>query len=285
MDSPLIALGIQTVARQGAPHLVELGAVKVIAGEIEDTFDQLICPPVPIEAEASDWHGITEQHIRAAPLAAEVLADFQAWAADDQLVTHDAEDTATTLAFEYARAELEAPGSAILDTRALAQHHIPEAEGHDLESLCEHLDLEEGAQRRGLADAVWCWKVLEECLDRRGLEQDSLTECLALSSTPITIRGNWPRSPALSSRIRLLEQARKSSSEVELLYSSGGAPANLRVVPVFLFERGGRGYMEAECQTSGLLKTYRLDRVQSIGKGKAFGSRSGSGLQRRKSLR
>jgi len=264
MDRPLIALGVQTVARQGAPHVIELGAVKVIAGEIEDTFDSLICPPVPIEPEASDWHGITEDHIRAAPLAADVLEAFSAWAGEERLATHDAEDAATALAFEYARAELSPPGSPILDTRALAQHHLPEVEGHDLETLCKHLDLEEGQQRRGLADAVWCWKVLEECLERHGPTGDGYTECLALGLAPVTIHGHRPKSPAPTRRVRQLEAARMDANEVELVYGSKGTPATLPVVPRFLFERGGHGYLEAECQRSGLLKTYRIDRIQRV---------------------
>ena len=289
MDRPLIALGLQTVARQGAPHMVELGAVKVIEGEIEDTFDSLICPPVPIEPEASDWHGITEEDIRAAPHAAEVLDAFQIWAGDERLATHDAEEAATALAFEYARAELTPPGSPILDTRALAHHFMPEAEGHDLETLCAHLDLEEGEQRRGLADAVWCWKVLEECLERRGRDDDGYGECLALGHAPVTIPGQRPKSPAPTRRVRQLEEARVGAVQVQLVYGAGASPASLRVLPRFLFDRGGHSYMEAECQMSGLLKTYRIDRIQRVdsgaGAGRASGLRPGTGLQRRKSLR
>jgi hypothetical protein len=36
------------------------------------------------------------------------------------------------------------------------------------------------------------------------------------------------------------------------------------VRPRVLFELGRKAYLEAECQRSGTLKTYRLDRVQRV---------------------
>jgi hypothetical protein len=38
----------------------------------------------------------------------------------------------------------------------------------------------------------------------------------------------------------------------------------LPVTPRLLFEQGERAYLEAECARSGLIKTYRLDRVQRV---------------------
>jgi predicted DNA-binding transcriptional regulator YafY len=89
--------------------------------------------------------------------------------------------------------------------------------------------------------------------------------------------------------VRQLEEARVGAVQVQLVYGAGASPASLRVLPRFLFDRGGHGYMEAECQMSGLLKTYRIDRIQRVdsgaGAGRASGLRPGTGLQRRKSLR
>ena len=41
-------------------------------------------------------------------------------------------------------------------------------------------------------------------------------------------------------------------------------PARLAVYPKLLYQAGERGYLEAECEASGLLKTYRLDRIQRV---------------------
>ncbi|MEO2164250.1 MAG: WYL domain-containing protein, partial [bacterium] len=109
-----------------------------------------------------------------------------------------------------------------------------------------------------------CSQVLEECLERLETAGDSHNQCLASRPAPVTPNGHRPKSPAPTRRVRQLEAARMDANEVELVYGSKGAPATLPVVPRFMFERGGHGYLEAECQRSGLLKTYRIDRIQRV---------------------
>ncbi len=285
MEPALIAIGIQNVAQQGAPHWLELGAVRVVSGEIIDTFDSLICPPVEIESEATAWHGISLPDIRQAPHGPEVLAQFQSWLADSEhpatwLATHDAEAAATTLAFEFARSGKQAPKLPILDTLVLAQELIPECQGHSLEELCEHLDFEQGDQRRGLADAVWSSLVLSECLDRVQCADDEteppvsthgadngLAHLHARQNRPLNLFERMPSPPAGNREVRKLERALASGTPVGLAYGERGQRrVPIKVQPQFLFTRGGREYMEGLCQSSGLLKTYRIDRIQRVGR-------------------
>ena len=66
-------------------------------------------------------------------------------------------------------------------------------------------------------------------------------------------------------RLRALSRASESGSPVTLHYSAGGEPpARLAVLPRLLYQAWDKGYLEAECLHSGLLKTYRLDRVQRV---------------------
>ena len=50
MDRPIIVLHVESATDQGAPHLLELAAVRVDLGEVAETFEALVCPPVPIES-------------------------------------------------------------------------------------------------------------------------------------------------------------------------------------------------------------------------------------------
>ena len=85
MDQTLVCIDTETATQQGAPHLLELGAVRIIDGEIEDTFESLVCPVVPIEAGTTAIHGITDRDVMSAPFAAEVLAEFKEWVGDDPM--------------------------------------------------------------------------------------------------------------------------------------------------------------------------------------------------------
>lgn len=263
MDRALVVLDTETATAQGAPHLVELGAVRVRDGEVEESFGSLVRPEVPIDPAASEVHGITDADVRDAPCAAEVLARFAAWAGGELLAAHNAPVDARVLGFEYARSGLAPPPGRFLDSLRLARRFLPDAPDHTLPTLCQVLELEDGPHHRALPDAVYCWKLLESCRALAGgVAFESL---LALCGRPISIPAALPPPPRLPRRLRAIEAARREGRSIELLYGAGvEAPARLEVLPRFLFERRDKGYLEAECRRSGALKTYRLDRVRRV---------------------
>jgi len=266
MDRPIVALGVQTAAVVGAPHLIELGAVRVHEGEITDEFLSFCLPEVPIEAEAVALHGIAESDVRDAPPAGPLLERFRDWVADDWMAAHDARKVAGVLAFEAARHGVEMPAAPVLDTLELARRHLPEVPDHSLRSLCELFEFEGDFEERALPVAVYSWKVLEACAE--GLAEGA-PGLLAASGAPVTIPSAAPAQPILKTRHRRLVEALKTGSVVQLTYGKAerglsSQPAILPVLPRLLYRRGKVSYMEAECSRSGLLKTYRLDRIHRV---------------------
>jgi DNA polymerase-3 subunit epsilon len=266
MEPALVCLDTETATLSGPPHLLELGAVRVVEGEIVEHFSELVLPAVEIDPDATLIHGIAEHDLRAARPAAEVLAAFTAWLGDDWMAAHNAACDARVLAFEYARAALPAPAQPLVDTLRLARRALPEAPDHKLETLAEHLGLEEHGRHRALPDAVDCWKVLEACLERFGGDTSRAGLLARSGGAPITLAGAAPRPRrALKPRLRALARACRSRTRVTMLYGAAGAPpASLPVVPWLIFEQADRDYLEAECCNSGKLKTYRLDRIQRL---------------------
>jgi DNA polymerase III epsilon subunit family exonuclease len=268
MSSPLVVLDTETATLFGAPHLLELGAVKVVDGEIEDQFESLVCPQVEIEPGATEIHGIRPEDVRQAPLVGEVLERFRDWAGDAWLAAHNANFDAGVLGYEYCREGIEPPPGVFLDSLPLARKAIPESIDHKLETLCQHLELEEGPHHRALSDAVYCWMVIEECAARIAEETGTppdWRELAARCGAPLTIASATPRPPRLARRLRPIEGALREGAEVVLVYGeSEESTARLGVRPRFLYQRKQVGYLEAECLRSATLKTYRLDRVQKV---------------------
>ena len=64
MDQALVILDTETATFDGPPHLLELGAIRVQEGEVVDQFLSFVCPQVPIQDEATNFHGITEEVVR-----------------------------------------------------------------------------------------------------------------------------------------------------------------------------------------------------------------------------
>ncbi len=266
MDLPLVILDTETATLRGPPHLLELGAVRALGGEIVDQFAALVRPEVPVDPAATDIHGISEAMVADAEPAAQVLERFAQWVGDDAMVAHNADFDGRVLAFEYARSRLAPPPGWLIDTLRLSRRLIPDAPDHKLQTLCEHLELEEGVHHRALADAVWCWKVLEACVERMQPAGASVAQLVGACGAPLTIAACRPRVRAmLKPRHRPLERACAQREQVTLLYGdNASAPLPLAVLPRVLYDLGERSYLEAECLSSGTIKTYRLDRVHKV---------------------
>lgn len=264
---PLVVLDTETATSSGPPHLLEVGAIRIEDGEVAQHLGRLVLPQVAIDPETTLIHGIDEDDVRNAPLAHEVLQELSALCEGAWLAAHNARFDAKVLAFEYARAELEPPTGPWIDTLALARSVLTEAPDHKLGTLVEHLGLDAGTLHRALADAVACWQVLEICIERSGgWDAIGKSALLGRGAAPITIHAHAPGTPTRpAARVRRLERARREEELVRIVYGgSVGAPARPMVLPRFLFQDRDKGYLEAECQASGSLKTYRLDRVQRV---------------------
>ena len=262
----LVCVDTETATMQGAPHVIELGAVRIEDGDIVDTFEEFICPVVPIEEETTAIHGITDRDVSRAALAPEVLARFTDWVGDTPMGAHNAPFDARALGFEYARAGMTPPPGAFLDSLPLARRWIPESSDHKLTTLCQMLDLEEGEHHRALADAVWCWKVIEACFERAeeqgGLEIEAAFE---FKRRPLTIASRAPKPARMSPRLRPLERALRDRVPVTLLYGEGlSGQTKLDVMPRLLFESHAKGYLEGECARTGELRTYLLQKVRKV---------------------
>jgi DNA polymerase III epsilon subunit family exonuclease len=265
LDRPIVFLDTETATLLGAPHLLEIGAVRVVDGEAVDRFDTLVRPQVPIEAEATAIHGIPDDAVRDAPDAGEAIARFLSWLGDDWMAAHGARFDAGVLAFECVRWGLAPPAAPILDTVKIARRLLPDSPDHKLPTLCQVLEIETAVHHRALPDAVSCWKVLEACLERLPADPPATAaDLLGLCAPLVTVASAAPRLPRLSPRLRPIEEALRSRARITVLYGEAEEVSRLSLQPRILFESRRRGYMEAECARSGLLKTYRLDRVRRI---------------------
>lgn len=268
MTRAIVAFDTETATSRGAPHLIEIGAVRAVGGEIVDRFESFVRPEVPIEAGVTEVHGLVDEDVRDAETAGVVLAQFTEWVGDDWLVAHNAGFDANVLAFEAHRHGVELSTAPILDSLRLARRFIAEAPDHKLGTLVAHLELDIERSHRALPDAVACWLVLEECRARSGLDESTWWGEAIGRGGKTSFRGSRPRMPRLNQRLRALEGACLEKSRVTVVYGDGeSAPARLAIVPRLLYASGERSYLEAECVRSGLLKTYRLDRIQRVESG------------------
>jgi DNA polymerase III epsilon subunit family exonuclease len=147
---PFVVFDVETTSRdvkQGA--LVEIGAVKVSKGKIEDRWSTLVNPGTPIVGR--QLHGITDDDVKDAPNPAQAAQTFLEWATDAMLVGHN-------IGFDigFVEAALESghkiePGR-YLDTLVIAREAYPDSD-LKLGDLARFFALEVEPNHRALPDA------------------------------------------------------------------------------------------------------------------------------------
>jgi predicted DnaQ family exonuclease/DinG family helicase len=132
-------------------RIIEVGAVRVVAGEIEDEISAFVDPGCEIPSDVVYLTGITDADVAGAPAIDEVLPRLIEFVRDDPVVAHSASfDTAFLAAAAGGRANLEIGDRTVFDTLALSRALIPRLPSHRLASLVEFFGLEhERAHRAG----------------------------------------------------------------------------------------------------------------------------------------
>ena len=129
--------------------LVEIGVVKVRAGEITDRWSTLVNPGRPIVG--NQLHGLTDADVSGAPSPAEAVQQALDKIGDALVVGHNVGFDLAFLETALASAKLE-PGRYI-DTLVLAREGYPEVGQYKLEGLSSFFGIDLSQNHRALPDA------------------------------------------------------------------------------------------------------------------------------------
>lgn len=147
-------------------NIIEIGAVKVVDGQVVDTFQSFLKPRKPLEDRIVALTGITDEMLADAPTGNLVMPLFAEFCGELPLVGHN-------LIFDYAflkRAMLNEKRSFErkgVDTLKIARKYLPELESRNLGFLCQHFDITHTAHR-ALGDAQATVQLFEILKQRFG---------------------------------------------------------------------------------------------------------------------
>jgi DNA polymerase-3 subunit epsilon len=185
-DAVFCVVDVETTGMQAATdRIVEIGAVRVVAYDLEETYARLIDPGRPLPAAIEALTGIRGADLRRAPGARAALAGFLRFAGDSVIVAHNARFDVGFLDAELRRAGGRRLACPVLDTVAMARRLVPGRSSYSLAALAERFSTNATPCHRALPDALATAEILR-ILIGRAQERGAATvaDLIAMSAPP-----------------------------------------------------------------------------------------------------
>lgn len=150
-----IVLDIETtgLSPDCGDRAIEIGAVKLVEGEVVENFQSLMYPGKRIDSFIESYTGITNAMLKNAPPCEEVMSEFYEFIHGYNLVAHYASFDTEFLDSELSRCKKQKPGDlacSMLVARRIYQH----APDHKLGTLVKYKNLpNDSTLHRTLADS------------------------------------------------------------------------------------------------------------------------------------
>jgi DNA polymerase III epsilon subunit family exonuclease len=228
-------------------------------------FAELVRPDRPIPAETIAIHGITDDLVAGAASTVEVMDRFFAFARDAVLVVHYAPSDMGLMAFAYARAGRDVPAAYAVDTFPLARKLCPGIPHYSLEGIAQALSLPLPSHR-AMPDAVATRALFEAATAKLGVpEETPLGAVLEHTGPPLTLEEFSHISLTLPDLMTPVAEALASARDVTLAYRGGSKRGHpRRVTPSHYFARQGHVFLEGYCHLDKEMKSFRIDRIESV---------------------
>ena len=152
-DGSFVCFDLETTGLSPlSEKITEIGAVKVVNGEVADTFSTFVNPEKPIPSKIVALTGITDDMVRDAPSQSEAVSDFLKFAEGSVLVAHNAPfDTS------FIRKACEDMGVEYnftsIDTVAISRAILPDIKNVKLDTVANYLKLGQFNHHRACDDA------------------------------------------------------------------------------------------------------------------------------------
>ena len=141
-------------------EVIEIGAVRVVGGEIVDRFHSLVRPYRPITPGATKVHGYTDGDVRNARPFAEVWPEFRAFIGDDVLIAHNGQHFDIPVLRRLAAGREGVDTLVFYDTLPLVRSLSRDSA--KLEDLALRFGIDAGRAHHALDDAVTLARVYRE---------------------------------------------------------------------------------------------------------------------------
>lgn len=165
---PLVVIDVETTPSTDGDHVIQVAALTYRQGRLRDTYATNVNPGVPILN--TDYHGIDDDDVAAAPTFAEIADDLEKQLADADVIVvgHNPSFDISRINLEYERAGLDRtlPDRPLLDTQRLPDvvGHVMPSSSRKLAAVCKSLGIVNTNPHNATSDATATGEVLHALL-------------------------------------------------------------------------------------------------------------------------
>lgn len=177
LDGTFIVFDLETTGLNPASEeITEIAAVRVVEGEIRDSFQTYVNPHKPIPAEITELTGISDETVADAPDLDKAVPEFLAWAGEGQypLVAHNAGFDMGFLRTACKRLGIEREFTSI-DTLEMSRLMLPHMHKFKLNILAKELQVGPFEHHRASEDAAVLGRIYVKLLKRLREEMHAVT--------------------------------------------------------------------------------------------------------------
>jgi DNA polymerase III epsilon subunit family exonuclease len=265
--TPLAFLDVETTGASAdfGHRVIELGIVRVEAGQVVAEYQQLIDPQRRIGPGVTAITGITQSMVMGQPLFSEQFPAALELLRGAVLVGHNIRFDLSFLRREFRRAGtnmMDALGEVpVLDTVRIARRRFGRG-GNALQCLASRFGIVPTAAHRALADAQTTAALFERLLDGIGGWDACLCDAIAAQGGPM---GLLPLGPPQSLLPLPLEEALEQRCAVLMEYTDANQRRTLRTIePLHVRRFRNELVLIAHCQLRNDRRTFKVDRIVSL---------------------
>lgn len=152
----------------GKDVMIEIGAVKILNGEICDRFDELIDPKMPLPSKITELTCITDEMLKGKDDEETVTKRFLEWVGDLPMVAHNAKFDISFIEMAMKKYNLGKFKNTVIDTLELSRALDQGYSRHSLSALVKRYNVyfDEDAHHRADYDAEGTAKVFHKMLSK-----------------------------------------------------------------------------------------------------------------------
>ncbi|MDN6639511.1 MAG: PolC-type DNA polymerase III [Tetragenococcus sp.] len=173
-DATYVIFDVETTGLSAVyDSIIELAAVKMNKGNVEESFEEFIDPGYPLSDTTVNLTGITDEMVKGSKSEEEVLQAFREFSEGTILVAHNASFDMGFLNMSYKRNNIAEASNPVIDTLELARFLYPEFKRFGLGVLTKKFGVSLEQHHRAVYDAEatghLAWIFVKEAMEKHDM--------------------------------------------------------------------------------------------------------------------